>query len=254
MEETTPAVKKPGFIRRNIKTIIFIGMFASLGFGGNYYINKSTEKAPIVTTSIVDTLTTTKETDDGTGPVAKVNGVEISRVDYQNTVKELTLTLLKQGYTTTDSTVISQIRQQSVAILVNTELLVQDAKAKGVEISDAEVYAKYQEILTDMGSEEVLALTLKDMKLTETDLREDIRNQLAVDRHIETATKINDVTVADEEVRAYYDNVSINNADIPSFDNIKAELKEQLLQQKKQQVVSDFIQNLRENAQIENLI
>ncbi len=251
--EEAPA-KKPGFIRRHKKLMIGIVVFAALAFGGNYYVTQGTKKETVVTGSIIDSLIEENAADDGSGPVAKVNGAEISRIDYQNTVKELTLSLLQQGYTTTDSTVASQIRQQAVSILVNTELLVQDAKAKGVEVSDAEVAEEYQKIIKDMGSEETLMLTLNDMKITEADLMVDIENQLAVDRHVEASTPINEQVVSDEEVKTYYDNVSVNNPDIPSFDNIKVDLKEQLLQQKKQQVVSDFIQELRAAATIEVLI
>lgn len=252
MEETP--VKKPGFVSRHKKLLIAITIFAVLAFGGNYYVSQGTKKETVVSTSIIDSLIEETAADDGTGPIATVNDVEISRVDYQNTVKELSLSLLQQGYTTTDSTVATQIRQQAISILVNTELLVQDAKAKGINVSEAEVAAEYQNIIKDMGSEEVLELTLKDMNLTKADLMEDIQNQLIVDLNVESNTTINGQTVTDAEVKTYYDNVSANNADLPSFDNIKDDLKEQLLQQKKQQVVSDFIQELRAKATIEVLI
>lgn len=253
MEEETQ-VKKPGFIWRHKKLLIAIIIFAGLAFGGNYYVSQGTKKETVVSTSIIDSLIEETDVGDGTGPIAKVNDAEISRVDYQNTVKELSLSLLQQGYTTTDSTVATQIRQQAISILVNTELLVQDAKAKGIVVTDAEVAAEYQSIIKDMGSEEVLQLTLKDMNLTEADLMEDIWNQLAVDSNVESNTTINEQVVTDAEVQTYYDNVSANNTDIPPLENIKDDLKEQLLQQKKQQVVSDFIQELRAKATIEILI
>jgi len=253
MDETA-TVKKPGFVSRHKKLLIGITIFALLAFGGNYYITKGTEKEKVISGSIIDSLIEDNELDDGTGPVATVNGVEISRIAYQNTVKELTLTLLQQGYTTTDSTVATQIRQQSVSILINTELLVQDALANGIEVSESEIISEYQNIIEDMGNEETLMLTLKDMKLTEADLMADIKKQLAVDKHIKLNTTINEQTISEEEVKNYYDLVSLNNPDIPSFDNINDELTVQLLQQKKQQVVSDFIQELRAKAVVDILI
>ena len=252
MEETP--VKKPGFIKKHKKLLLIIAAFVLLAFGGNYYVMQSTKEEPTVTGSIIDSLIDETVSDDGTGPVARVNGTDISRIDYQNTVRELTLTLMQQGYTTTDATVASQIRQQAVSILVNTELLIQDAKANGITVLPSEVAAEYQNIIDDMGSEEVLMLTLKDMNLTESDLMEDIENQLAVDKHVQANTDINAQTISDAEVKTYYDNVSANNPDLPSFENIKPELTEELLQQKKQQFVSDYIQKLRTAATIEVLI
>jgi hypothetical protein len=251
----TSGEKKPGFIKRHKKATFFAVLVFLLAVGGNYYVKQSTKKDPVNSASLYDTLYTDEEgSDNTTGPVAKVNGVEISRNAYQNMLKDLTMATMRDGYNTTDTSVSSRLRQQAVAILVNTELLYQDAIKDGVNVTEGEVEDQYEMVLKDMGSQEVLALTLKDMNITDDDLRTDIKKQLAVERHVKAKTNYTSISVTNEEVENYYKSVSANNPDLPSLNSVQVELKAELLAGKQQQAVSDFIQSLRAEAEIEILI
>jgi HPt (histidine-containing phosphotransfer) domain-containing protein len=92
------------------------------------------------------------------------------------------------------------------------------------------------------------------MGMTEADLRADIREQLVVDQLIQQETDFLAVTVNEADVAAYYEAISANNPELPPLENIAAELEANLRQQKQQQVVSDYIQTLRAEAEIEVLI
>ena len=257
-EETTPEEpqkpKGPNIIMRHKRVTMFVIFLLILGFGGNYYISSSSKKAPIVTTSILDTLGLDEDKTDENGPVAKVNGEEIPRVDYLNKLKEINSALSRQGFNTGNAKIASQIRQQAIAELVNVKLLHQHAIAEGYSVSEQEIGDEYQVILEDAGSEEVLLLMLQDRDLTTKDLYVDIEELLVVNKYIDANVDLDSVNVTPEEVRTYYDTVSATNPDIPSFDSIEKKLTEQLTEQQQQQLVTDFIQTLRAEAEIEVLI
>ena len=85
--DNTRLEKRP-FVTRHKKAIIAASIVFLLAFLGNYYISKSTEKKPAATSSVIDALNASDTSAvTATGPVARVNGVEISRNDYQNAAK-----------------------------------------------------------------------------------------------------------------------------------------------------------------------
>ena len=247
--------KEISFFTRYRTVIVLVGIAVILIALGSYYISVSTTEPEPVNNGGTDIQSLLEDAaGDSEGPVATVNGEPIPRQEFENSVRELANTTSRQGFNVSDSSVASQIRQQAVAILINTHLLIQAAEAAGIEVDEAAINEQYQTILADMGSEEVLRLTLQDMGMDEADLREDIREQLIVDELLQRETDFTDVSVDDAEVEEYYSTISANNPDVPPLEEIEAELSNQLLQQKRQQVVSDYIQTLRTDAEIEVLI
>jgi len=250
MDEET-VKREPGFMVRNKKLFITIFVLFIFGFGGNYYIKKSTVKKELGTSSIIDSLITDGTGASEEGPVANVNGVEITRAEYQSKLKEIASALTRLGYNINNSKITAQVRQQATAELVNFELLYQNAVNAGYNVSEAEVETAYQAVLADMGSQEVLELTLKDRDMTTDDLLENINRQLIIDAYIKASTEVENVSISDEEVAEYYGQISVTSTDIPPLENIALDLKTQLFQEKQQQVVTDFIQVLRTDATIE---
>ena len=247
--------EKVPFIKRHKKMMIGAVLVALLGIGGNYYVKKSTEKKPVSTASIIDSLIVEEEAQsDGNGPVATVNEQEISRIAYQNKLLEITNALIRLGFNTNNTKIAAEIRQQAIAELINFELLYQAATADGYGVTKEDVEAEYQNILTDMGSEEVLLLTLQDRNLTTADLLADIKKQLVVIKYIEEKLDLSAVRVESEEALAYYDQIIVTNPELPSFETIEADLIDQLIAEQQQQLVTDFVQVLRETATIETLI
>lgn len=245
---------KRSFVRRHLKLVIFLTACLIFGLGGNYYIKHSTTKDTVRSGSSLSPDLFTSGEKNETGPVARVNGFEITRIDYQNSIRQMMLETELAGYNTEDSSVSSQVRAQALATLINTRLLVEAAEQAGVVITDEEVEDEYLVVEADMGGERKLKLMLNDMQLTDDDLHTDIKEQLMVNTHLATATTYNTVTVTDEEVSDHYARLKENIPDLAPFDHVKATIKSDLLQQKRQQIVSDYIQTLRAPAAIEILI
>ena len=252
MNTETPPAKIP-FYKRHPKLIGAAILLLVFGLAGNWYIKQGTKKEPIQSASIIDSLLeeTTLNED---GPVATVNGEEVSRLAYTNKLKEINAILTRQKINTANTKIAAEIRQQAIAELVNFRLLYQTATAAGHTASTEQVNETYREIVADMGDEETLALALGDNGLTIDDLKQQLYEQLTVDAYITATVDLASVTIDPAEVRAYYDTISTNNPDLPTYEDIRDRLTVELLQQKQQQLVTDLIQDLRADAEIEVLI
>ena len=184
-------------------------------------------------------------------PVATVNGEVITRKKFQDRVQEFLNNAAAQGLPTDNEQLIAQVEDQALTALVNTELLLQKAAEAGVSATDEAVNEAYQRAVDNFGGEEGLQEALDELGFTAEELREDIRGQLTIDLYLEQETDFSAITVSDEEVRAYYDEVSATAEDVPSFEEIVDTLRDQLLSQKQQQAILDFIDSVRAEADIE---
>lgn len=237
ISNTEPKQKSSGLL----KLVTGLILLAALG-GGAYYYQQSQN---------VDGEANTEMNE----AVAKVNGVEVERRNYEQSLEELTTAFSQQGLDVADAAVKAQMEEQALRGAVNKELLVQEAAKEGLTVSDEDVEIEYQKVVASVGGIEVLAVALNSMGRSEAELREDLKEQLIIDRFVKDKTKYEELSVSDEEIETYYNEVSTTNAgEVPPLEEVKEALRSQLLFQKQQQVVSEFIESLRATATIEIIL
>jgi parvulin-like peptidyl-prolyl isomerase len=92
-----------------------------------------------------------------------------------------------------------------VAQLIASELLGQEAQAKGIAVPDSEVDDYMKTFKKHFASEQDYADTLRDHGFTEKDLRDDAHRQSAVKRLLEKEVIAAVPMVNEKEARAFYD-------------------------------------------------
>lgn len=162
--------------------------------------------------------------------VATVNGKQISRIEL---IRELEK---KDGKTVLES-------------LISKELVMQEAEKRKVSVSDSEVksqVSKIEKSVSDQGQN--LELLLAQQNMTRADLTEQIKIQALLKK------MVGDIKVTDKEVADYLEQ---NKDSIPEGtkpEEIKAQVKEQLEQQKLNEKIQTFVADLQKKAKIENLL
>lgn len=232
-EEGTP--KKS--LSKNTKIAIGIIVLGALLGGGVYLVGK--ERA---------------------NTVAIVNGFKITRDAYDESVKMITQNATVQGVDVSDPSIQSEIHTQAIDILVNNALLIEGAKAAGVTVNEEVVATEYETLVTQLGGEEELAKRMSEVGLTKEKLESNIRDRKLADGYIEAETDIENVTVTEEEVRTLYDTLippgSENAKDdveneVPAFEDLRPQLEQQILYEKRQAIVNEFLTSLRDKAKID---
>lgn len=189
-----------------------------------------------------------------TGPVARVNDAEISRTDYNNSVRVLAQSAAAQGFDVNDSTIQTQIQTQALTSLINTELLLQAARDDGVTVSDADVQTEYETVAQSLGGEGALQTQLANNNITEEELRADITNQLAIRAYISAQLSSASVDATGEEVTEVYNQLALSGYELPELSTIETAIGERLRAEKERGFVFSLIDSLREGATIEILI
>lgn len=186
--------------------------------------------------------------------VALVNGVEISRLDYDSTLRQLTANTTQQGVDVTDPTILGDLKNQAIESLVNTEILRQTAIAAGGEVLAEDIDARYSQIESSIGGPEALEARMKELLVTKAMLRRDIENDLLIQAYLDKNVDRSIVTVSDEEVTALYEQAAAAGNQLPPLTEIRDQVEAQIRFNKEQAQVAQYVDDLRQNAEVTTLL
>jgi len=136
-------------------------------------------------------------------PVATVNGVSVSGLEFDSELDQVKMRYMQQGRDLAGPQ-LQKIKESILEILINRELLFQESKRLGIQVGKTEISDQLATVKQRFPSEAEYKKILGEMNLTEEDVTFQIERALAirklVDDKITQHIKIND-----EESRKYYD-------------------------------------------------
>lgn len=186
--------------------------------------------------------------------VAVVNGVEITKTQYDEQLALVISSYKSQGVDTENAENKTQIEAQVLNDLINNELVTQGIAKAGITISADQVEQQYQLLVTQAGGVEKLNEQLTISNLTEAKLRENISRQLAVQAYLAANIDVSSATSTDAEAQAYYDTNIKGQENAPAFAEISTQIKQQIVADKQQALINNFLASLRSSATVETKI
>lgn len=196
----------------------------------------------------VDKILATKKT------VAKVNDGKITQKDLDISITQISAGAAAQGADVADPEFKAEIQKQAVDMLVNTELLKQEATSRGIVITDEAVNARLEQLKTDVGGEEELTKRMQEFNIDEKTLVRDIRNELTIQALLDQVFTEKSTEVTEEEIKQLYDKAGGEKAGLPKLEEVREKIVAQIKSSKEQEIVTTFIEELRSKATIEVLI
>ncbi len=186
--------------------------------------------------------------------VAKVNEGKVSRYDLNVSMAQISSGAALQGADVEDPEIKAEIEKQALDMLVNTELLKQEATAREIVITDEDVTARYEKLKEDVGGEEVLNERMAEFGINKKTLFRDIHNELTIQALLAQVFEQKAIEVTDAEVKEFYEAAGGEKAGLPKLDEVKEQIVQQIKSGKEQEIVTGFVTELRGNATIEILI
>lgn len=237
--EATPATE-PGPKNNKLKIALAILLVGVLVSGGVYFVLQ-----------------------DKANTVAVVNGMKITQKELADSINLITQNATMQGIDVTTPEIQAEINKQAMSVLVNNALIISGAGAAGITAEEEKIQSEYDKLVTELGGEDELKARMAEVDLTEEKLRSNIRERIVADAFIESQTDIEALAVTEEEVNSLFDSfypdgidaqkdeVGKDGAPLPSEEVIKAQIEQQILGQKRQEVVNALITKLHDEATIE---
>lgn len=190
---------------------------------------------------------TEEEQVDDDKVVAKVNGKEIKGNMYNFVYAQIKVGIHQLGYDAGDE---NSLKDLAVSILVNQELLKQDAEERNITVSESEIDSEYENFKANVDNQ--LAALVNQPNLTEESYKDQLHFELIHEKYIDS--EIQNVEVSDQEVEEAYDSLKEQNDNLPELEEIKGQLKSELVMQKEQDILQTKVEELEEKSEIETLI
>jgi peptidyl-prolyl cis-trans isomerase C len=134
--------------------------------------------------------------------VAVVNGVVITRAEYDKEFKVHTQRIARQGQPVSDEQ-MADLKKDILEGLIEREVLYQECSKAGIKITDQKVDDQLAGIKKRFPDEKEFKKALASMDLTEEEVRTQIQRGLAI-RELIDLKVANKVVITDEETKAYY--------------------------------------------------
>ncbi|MGP4077472.1 SurA N-terminal domain-containing protein [Halobacillus sp. K22] len=190
--------------------------------------------------------------------VATVNGEEIKKEEFTRTYESQFQRSAMQSQMSGQEVDQEQLKQQTAEGLVGQELLVQEANDRGLEATEEEVNERITELVESnqgVESKEQFFSTIEEQQgMNEEQVRSQLQTQIKVDKLL--AEENGDLEPTEEELKKAYDEAkaaqeeSGGGQEMPSYEEAKPTLKQQLTQQKESQAYQTLVEKLREDADV----
>jgi SurA N-terminal domain len=248
-EKVSPVKKVTAWIRRWKYSLIAVVLVLVAIVGLTYIM----EQEGRIHTGLFDKVNAFA---DNYRAVVKVNNSKVTKHEFNVSVAQLTAAAAAQGADGTDPKVLDGIKKQALDMLVNTELLKQEAAARKIVVTDDDINKRLESLKKDVGGEDVLKQRMQQFGVDEKSLKHDISSELTIQALLDQVFKEKGVTVSDEEIKTFYDQAAAQGkkSDVPKLEAVHDQIQKQLLSGKQQQVVTAYIEELRKKATIEVLI
>jgi peptidyl-prolyl cis-trans isomerase C len=183
------------------------------------------------------------------GVAARVNGTPISDA----TVRDVVRGVIKAQRTPPSSEEIAKLNDASIESLIELELLYQDALARGMTVSDAEVTAEIQRTRARFKDAQQYDAALARSGLSDAALRADTRKTLLVDRLL-TEVVWKDIRIDPADAQRFYDEnraLFVRDGQQLSYAEAEASIQRVLREDEQRRRQGEYVARLRQSAKIE---
>ncbi len=189
--------------------------------------------------------------------VAEVNGEEVTKDEFVPIYEAQLEQATTQSQMTGEAPDEGALKQATLDDLVDTELLAQEAEARGIEVTDEDVDAELTSLAEQNGmttGEELLEAIAQQGMDAET-ARAQVETQVLIEQLVEDESGPFEPT--EKELRAIYDDARKQQAQgeqggqqIPPFAEVREQIVEQARAQETGSVAGALVEDLREAAEI----
>lgn len=188
--------------------------------------------------------------------VAEINGEEITKDEFESMYTQQFQQAAMQSQLSGQEVDENQLKEQIAEGMVGQRLLTQEANNRIAEVSEEDINETVDLVVQQNGLEtkEELLDQLKEQGMKEQEVMSLIETQVKIDQLL--AEESGDLNPTEEEVKEAYEAIKAqqkemgSKEDIPAYDEIKANLKEQVIQQKQMEVTETLIEKLRKDADV----
>lgn len=188
--------------------------------------------------------------------VAEVNGKKIMKDDFEANYVGQYQQVMLQSQMSGEEVDQSQLKEMVLESMIGQELLIQKAENSDLSASETEVNALFDQLVAQNGlqSKDEFIAAMEEQGMDKAEVNSLLERQVKVDQLI--AAESGDIEPTDQELEEYYEMLKSQqeqqggDQEIPTFDEIRENIKEQVKNEKEAEVTQSLVDKLREDAQV----
>ena len=192
--------------------------------------------------------------------VAEVNGKKIKKSEFVPLFETQYQQMQMQAQQSGQPVDEKGLKKQTAENLVSTEVLVQEADKRKIDVSDKDIDKGLQESAkSGQMSEKDFLKAMKDQGMDEKKVRSELANQLKIEGLVED--EYGEFKVSGEEIGQAYEQAKTQQEqmaqqggqgqqEMPPIEEMRPQLKEQVKSQKSQEATQKFAKKLRKQADV----
>jgi hypothetical protein len=188
------------------------------------------------------------------GPVAIVNGVEISREDFNTELKFELAAYETQGVTLTDEQ-IKEVKQYIVDRLINTQLLKEAAAKAGITAASLDVDGEFAAVKESFEDEATFEKALAEADFTLESYKAALTDVLMIEALFEQELELSKLEISEKEIQAMVDIYLENYEGEEEIDeeDLREYLTYTLKEKKAESMRGEYVEKLRKESEIKYL-
>ena len=184
---------------------------------------------------------------------ARVNGEDITMAEVEEYEGQIAV---NQGF---DIASLGEddraaLQEQALDTLISRLLVKQAAAEAGITAADADVDGQLESIKGQFESNAAYQEALSQEGLTESSLRSRLAADIVIQSYIEQTLDLDSITATEEEIEAEYELAASQNEGFPELSEVRDQIESSIIQEKQQQMITQHIQGLYAEAEVEVLI
>lgn len=188
-------------------------------------------------------------------PVAIVNGMEVSRASFDDELDYFVKMYEAQGYQLTDEDHES-LREHALDNLINTALLLAAAEEADITADDVDVQGELENTISLFESEEEFEEALAAEGYTRESYADMLTESLIIHALFEEKLDFESIEISNEDIQELFEIMQEQYAELDQeieFEDVEEYLVSQLREQEEGALISDYLEQLREESDIEIL-
>lgn len=182
----------------------------------------------------------------------------IAKVNDKGITPEQFLSVLRNSASQADNLTQAQVipfRLNVLNSMIERQILLSEAEKMGVNVTidDKEVENRIDEILeqNDMTEEELIN-NLESQDYTYDQFKNDIRNNIVTSKKISRVKEstYSNIEVTEEEIQNTYEEKYQDSEDKPELEEVRSDIKETVLSQKRNEVYNNWLKNKKAEANV----
>jgi hypothetical protein len=182
---------------------------------------------------------------------AKVNGEVITKDEINKRVAQVVAAYSAQGAVVEDADLLTELHDQALVTAITDTLLLQEADRMGIAATEDEVNKQLNQLFASSPEDTVsFEKTLKDQGLSISDIKDHISRQIIIDKLVASYTKLHNVSASESDMQELYKQMVKDGAATSTYQEMAADLYARVIKQKTDNLMIDYVDKLRSEANI----